>query len=448
MQWLRLTPNSLLALPGLLLALSISVSLLCVKGKSRSLWLLIGFVLSSTGFLVGLFLEFSGSVRLEIYAVIAQYFFLLLSLALLIQFAYDPLPSHSCAYKRERLVLAALCSLAILTGMGLALFYYRFWQPHSEKLIITQLIALSILHEYCWAFLTFVRQTRRLAKAHVCSTMAGFIRPPDSSMRLVRNCMLILTLPIALSSMTILRDAGIFERDVFLLMLHLGILLFLTALILVIFSPEVIPSIGTQKQPLLLLAFILSIGTIVASFTASDYPERYKAATAHDLEQARQILAENNAGPYDPALFPTNIVYIMSLEPLVRMVISRQPELELDAIVEEHQKLAEYDLNSRILALQQLNPALDAAQARLIVRREIRPGSLIFKATDLYAGAATVQYRAYAFIEHNTTYEVGFSYAAYRDYLHNNIVRQAYAMILVTLIVLLVSGLLHAQPRV
>lgn len=434
MEWLRLTSGSVMVMPAVLLALCVTSLLLTHQPKTFSFWMLIAFVVSSTVFVVAVCVEFMDTSQLEPYTVITQYLSLLIGFVCLIQYAYQPLASLQNIYRREHRIVTGISICNVFVGIGLSSYYFIHWQPHRSTPLITQIIAFLLLTEYCWAMLVFVRQTWRCAAEQGVGRLKAFISPPDQASRIARNFTAILCSPILVAILTILRDAEMLQSTEFHLLLSLCFLGFFVVLLLGLSNAGLLRLGRQQKNTFAVLILLYTVLTCVTYLSAFRYEQNYEVLIKQAVEQARQIIVKNETGQLDQSLFPQEIVYILTLEPAVGIVMSRDPQLPVDAIVDESRAIRELDMDNRILALRQFNPALDPIQARMIVRREMQLDPVFFRRVMLFAGSIQRQYYIHAFIIRNTFYELGFRYSAYRDYLHNSFAPYAYVLLISTVI--------------
>ncbi len=422
MEWLRLTANSVMVLPALLLALTTTIVIIAERKTSLADRSLALFFITGTGFLLALFLEFSAFDPIKAPFALCQFILLLASLTALSRFAYHPgqLPRSRAATLVPRLYIAALLVVA-----PMAVFSFFLWRAtEQEPVALIQLMTLIVLVAFVGVMFVLLHQAVRRSGPAGRGGWRGLVWPQGASARTFRDLALALCIPVVLAAATILRDALFLRPRFFYLFLSIGLSLFVLALAVVYHrtASSTMRRLGQWTSGILML--ILGVIAVVGSSSEAAISTTYTDTRIRELEQVRLFLTDHG-DMLDNAAIPPAMAYVAVLQPVMRVIFARDPGLP-PAIFTPLKPISRWSIEERAHHLQRSNPTLDLDQARAIAHREAQ----LREAAQLRGarGGSLTQYQAYRFWQNGKMYEVGFSYQYYRYHLHQRLAPYTWAM--------------------
>jgi len=367
MEWLRLNATSIMVLPALLLALT-TTSVIAERETSPEGRSLAVFFITGTGFLLALFLEFSTLDWLKNLFVPFQFVCLLASLTALVQFAYHPgnLPRSRAAAIVSRVYTAALLIVAVMSAVSLFLWHATMREP----IALNQLMTLIVLVAFLGVVAVLLHQAVQHAGLTGLAIRPTLLWPPETTARTFRDLALALCIPIVLAAATILRDALFLPARFFYVFLSSGLSLFVLCLV-VIYHRSLSPRmhlIGQRSSSC--LALILAAIAIVGSISDTAFQTTYADTRIQELDKMRQTLADDR-DMLDPAAIAPSMGYAAVLQPVVRVIFARDPDLSQAIFTPLHlEPTWRLSIEERAQHLQISDPTLDLDQALAIAHRE------------------------------------------------------------------------------
>ncbi|HNT76585.1 MAG TPA: histidine kinase [Anaerolineae bacterium] len=423
--------------PILLLHLSILFYLLSLKRKSNATWLFTGWMACLTLVAVSKLLGYGlydlrGGYVNWIGGMVGS----LAGLVCLLQFVYRFPRLHFPREARGALWV----SLGATAGI-LALLVYEVITPPVYPLYDFQQFLYGVIHSryaraltsvnifgvlhpsgYLWAFLVCLRQVAQSAKADQCGLLSALWRPPNREARAARAfalALLIVFLPVITSTL---------ESERLLPVGSLTVTYLLAQFALVVthlnHSPEP-SSVLVKLVGIVLVALLLVLGVanlIILNLHRAAYDQTRQAELAHiqtliqsdrlettpamdeALADVRYIAARPAAGGVFPATY--------------RMLFSRQADLTAQRLLDQEDFFKRALVQPVVqLAVAHENPWIKSQDVYATINDpDAMPlGGLAYR--GVYADPDH-QIIRYTFRLDETLYEVGYSYRAYRQMLH------------------------------
>jgi hypothetical protein len=198
----------------------------------------------------------------------------------------------------------------------------------------------------------------------------ALIRPAETISRTFRDLALALCILVVLAAATILRDALFLPARFFYMVLSSGLSLFVLSLI-VIYHRSLSPRmhlIGQRSSSC--LALILAAIAIVGSISDTAFQTTYADTRIQELDKMRQTLADDR-DMLDPAAIAPSMGYAVVLQPVVRVIFARDPDLSQAIFTPLHlEPTWRLSIEERAQHLQISDPTLDLDQALAIAHRE------------------------------------------------------------------------------
>lgn len=438
MDWLRLTIDAIPNLTQTVLSLIITISLLTVKEKSRPTKLLVLCFIGITLSLSASFITAAVYAPWQIYFFPLQQLPLLASYIALIQFAYY---YPRIFFPREaRLVLYGSVLIAFM-GLCQTIKYLYIWKTRQQFSALPSFDPLStlIFVELIWYIFVLLRQTVRLsetAAAHQSVTHADtaahsffhwIIKPFGKQAEATRAFALIRLIGIIILAAFIAKGHGNISVEFYTIITHICLLLYLFIFVRIYLNNSLEPTPIRIKLMLSMLTIMLVALGLVGIITIPYFERAYENERLLEVASVRQQLnslpgraADLIADRLPPAIiaivsYPVNSAASPSF---FETKFNRGLTIDMAALFPQDGKA-----RAQVLAsAQQIDLRTD--QSRKIAR----------KIGDGYYDTVV----SFPFIEGDKIYEVWFSEAAHRQYIHRVALPLAELIPLFTIIIIFV----------
>lgn len=467
MEWLTFSNLAIGSFPTGVLLCVLTIFLLCIKKKSLSTWMLIGYfsvlsilllsyvfrysILSTVVFHTG---QFS---NLIVFGIVSYLLF-----AYLFQENFHP---------RESKVVTILFLLA-----ALYVYFSNFWRyPELEKTydfrahyftyVFGPRISIVTGLGYFWIIVVFFRKT--ILTQEYSGSLTTLLRKPSSIKYLIGRFLIsfvkiilprgkkakslqafaLLTMGMfAISFLYLLMSTEVISRETYGFFFNTGGLLTTFAIFIIYTNYTFEPSsfrwklVGVSLAPVMVIMGI--VGSIILSFVDTSFDNQRKL----EVENIKSMLIAQEFSELPPHVF-----YIASRPSqggsFSRSYVlenSRQEDLQTIDFIDSDKKERENELSKAVDALMKKNKNFDSEQARVIARNEIDqqlPPELKrrFRYFDLYDPDSF--YIHYDFSYGNRLYEIGYSYKLYRKEIHKTAIKLFFIILGTTIIIIILFPL-------
>jgi signal transduction histidine kinase/class 3 adenylate cyclase len=295
--WFIISSESIAFAAQLLLVLVILCILSRNQNKSTATWYLIGFWITTAGF-------FGVSTMILATYLPAwftlQYPFLLLSPALLMQFAYH-FPYSLPEQRRERWIVRVISGMSVVIGTGLCVACFLI--PASRRLYTF----LAVFGRTCaaldalWAILIFLRRSLR--------TSSG----GDNHAQASRAFVWVFLIPFGLCLWAVLdRVAFDIPSHTYHFVLNIGFLGFLFAFVMAYLNYTAERYTFMSKLILSTLVTVLTVIQLLGQFMISTYAHEYNARRQGDVQRIRLLFNDASSPDFHSPDLPPQIAFIIS----------------------------------------------------------------------------------------------------------------------------------------
>ncbi|HMA37935.1 MAG TPA: ATP-binding protein [Chloroflexia bacterium] len=453
MDWLQLSHQALNYLPSVVMLLVITGYLLSSPHKSRSTWLLGGYLAMLTLNSLGFFLRWAVYAPLSAYTEILTTGSLFLSFVFLIQFAYAFPRPHDRWESRIVLVISAGLALVYLGyRVAVALVSEPLVQASTDRFQLYYLLGANPTVDqvvqtiasgtpwftnlsYLWAIVVLFRQAVRLSeergpaaglRGRLGRLLGTLVRPIGREARAAQAFGLFV-IALMIMSATFAGPSGLFASllPAIATLLPTGTYQSLLLLINLVFalvyidnSPE--PSsfrvklVGMSLVTILVALGLVSTSTLDLQETAYDQQRLAEVANVQNLLQTGKLTNVPPAVAYIASRPLAGGTYAASYTP----VYTHDTQFRAQNLIANDAQFKAYFTTWNAVALIRQKPDLTVADARKQAAAALEKKAPVQGKRSYRSGySIPTPYVTYSFAVSPTLYEVGYSYPAYRSFI-------------------------------
>lgn len=414
---IQLTATALPMLAGLVLMLLTAGWTLLLRRRGAELIPMAVFFASSSASLLALLLEFTVIAEWRAYAVYLEYPLIAGALCALAIAAYArPAPA---AGREQRLIRGVAMTLAVVTTLyAVVLVASRTpYELSRASDLHMQVLMIVVLAAFLFTLVALVRGVQLHAADAGSGGWQALRAPPTRLARLWRNLALALMIPIMLGIATFLRTLEILSSIGLYLVLGLGVVLFVGALTVSLASAWRGDWPIAARTRLWVATVVLVLWGCTTAVVGRAFERSVTAAYIADALTIRALMYQRAASGSALQVedLPARIAYLWRRHPDRALIVSREPDLSLLALLDDRAAADHKSTGRMVSALLRNNPVLSRDQA-LVQRPAIRTGTV--RRHEVFLGQSQPRYETISFGLGGAFYEAGFNYQAKRQEIH------------------------------
>lgn len=426
------TANSIGALVNLIMAITIAVFLVRIPHKSRPTWLLLSATISSTIFVASWFTTGITLTSLRVLTIPPQFLGSLLAAIFWLQFSvHYPRNDHP----RLTRVWLVFSVVALLLSLGAAVYYYILWMRDAVFYpLVLQIAAISTLLHYFVLIGTFGYKTifwaRQAEGQEELAAWRAFWQVPHPTARAMRLFMAFIVLLVFTVVLNVAFSFGYIPSRIYYPAFAVLLMVVFTAFTLVYLNHTEDRTSFMAKLLLATQIVVLSVLGVMGQGGINVFEELYETRARAALAQV-SLLLELGEGGVTAEQLPQGVSYVAVFPAGERTAVDFQPLAVADGVrVEEVLLPANPPLIDPRDDRQPL-PVAELTTDRMYIRDQ--QGHL-FETPPIPSQTHVV---FLAELEEQWV-EMGLSYTAYRQAVHERAQPFVLAIVTIPLVVLLV----------
>lgn len=308
MEWFAFSSGSIIAFTMAVLCAFILKTLLSIKDKTKSTWLLAFNFMGITSYHLLDFLK--GAILHLHYPEVNAIIFMPLGFIALVQFPYYfPEP----AYHREAKVVLLLTSISSLSLVGLIIHENLvYYQLISSKNIPYDLILVTLmLIDFFWVVIVLLRQMVRLNERKDCPLSSICLNPQGKKAHSARDFAFVTSLLVPVTGLMLLGETILkndFSKEV-IPFVHVGLTVFYFTFVKAYLNNSSEPMPIPQKLKLSALTIILAVLQMAWTIVTPGYDQEFSLKQQIELGTLQQALTETKL---DEKKIPPGVAAIIS----------------------------------------------------------------------------------------------------------------------------------------